>query len=45
VSLDLILVNGDPLTNISDLRKVSKTVANGRVYDTAKLWRSVSFNP
>ena len=42
---DLILVNGDPLTNISDLRKVSKTVANGRVYDTAKLWRSVSFNP
>jgi imidazolonepropionase-like amidohydrolase len=42
---DLILVRGDPLTNISDLRKVSKTVTNGRVYETGKLWRSVGFKP
>jgi hypothetical protein len=40
---DLILVQGDPLTNISDLRRVSQVVANGRLYDTGKLWRSVGF--
>jgi len=42
---DLILVDGDPLTNISDLRKVSRVVANGRVFEAAKLWRSVGFRP
>ncbi len=42
---DLILVRGNPLSDISDLRKVSKTVANGRMYDTAKLWKSVGFGP
>ncbi len=40
---DLILVEGDPLTNIGDLRKVSRVVANGRVYDPAKLWQTVGF--
>ncbi|HXA48882.1 MAG TPA: amidohydrolase family protein [Candidatus Acidoferrum sp.] len=40
---DLILVDGDPLTNISDLRKVSQVVANGRLYDAATLRRSVGF--
>lgn len=42
---DLILVDGDPLTNIADLRKVSRVVANGRAFDPAKLWRSVGFQP
>jgi imidazolonepropionase-like amidohydrolase len=42
---DLILVDGDPLTNIADLRKVSRVVANGRIFDPAKLWRSVGFQP
>lgn len=42
---DLILVDGNPLANISDLRKVSRVVANGRIYDTAKLWQSVGFRP
>jgi imidazolonepropionase-like amidohydrolase len=42
---DLILVNGDPLTNIMDLRKVSRVVSNGRVYDPAKLWQAVGFKP
>jgi len=41
----MILVDGDPLTNIGDLRKVSRVVANGRVYDPAKLWQSVGFRP
>ena len=40
---DLILVKGDPLTNISDLRNVSQVIAGGRVYDSAKLWKSVGF--
>ena len=30
---DLILVDGSPLANISDLRKVSWVVANGLLYD------------
>ncbi len=33
---DLILVNGNPLANISDLRKVSRVVAAGRMYNTAE---------
>jgi imidazolonepropionase-like amidohydrolase len=42
---DLILVNGDPLTNISDLRKVTRVVANGRVFGAGQLWESVGFQP
>jgi hypothetical protein len=42
---DLILVNGNPLENISDLRMVSRVIANGRMYDTAKLWKTVGFRP
>jgi len=42
---DLILVDGDPLTQISDIRKVSHVVTAGRMYDTAKLWQSVGFRP
>jgi imidazolonepropionase-like amidohydrolase len=42
---DLILVNGNPLERIGDLRKVSKVVANGRLYQSADLWKSVGFQP
>jgi imidazolonepropionase-like amidohydrolase len=42
---DLILVDGDPLKDIADLRKVVKVIANGRVLDPAKLWQSVGFKP
>ena len=42
---DLILVDGNPLENISDIRKVSSVVANGRMYSPAKLWQSVGFKP
>ena len=41
---DMILVEGDPLVNIGDLRRVSRVVANGRLYDPVKLWRSVGFS-
>ena len=42
---DMILVDGNPLTNISDLRRVTRVVANGRVYDPSRLWQSVGFKP
>jgi imidazolonepropionase-like amidohydrolase len=42
---DLILVPGNPLETISDLRKVTSVVTNGNMYDTAKLWQSVGFKP
>jgi imidazolonepropionase-like amidohydrolase len=41
---DLILVDGNPLTNFSDIRKVSKVIANGRLFDAAQLGRSVGFH-
>jgi imidazolonepropionase-like amidohydrolase len=41
---DLVLVDGNPLVNISDIRRVVKVVANGRLYDSGKLARSVGFN-
>jgi imidazolonepropionase-like amidohydrolase len=42
---DLILVEGDPLADIKDLRRLSKVVANGRLFDASKLWESVGFRP
>jgi imidazolonepropionase-like amidohydrolase len=40
---DLILVDGDPVANIGDIRKVARVVANGRMYDCGRLWESVGF--
>lgn len=42
---DLIVVDGNPLERITDLRRVRVVVANGRRYDPATLWRSVGFTP
>ena len=42
---DLIVVDGDPLSDIRNLRRVSMVVKAGRAYDTAKLWRMVGFQP
>jgi imidazolonepropionase-like amidohydrolase len=42
---DMILVEGNPLANVSDLRRVARVVANGRVYDPSHLWQSVGFKP
>ena len=42
---DLILVDGNPLVSFGDIRKVSRVVANGRLYGAASLWRSVGFRP
>lgn len=42
---DLILVDGEPLKDIRDLRKVSRVIVRGRIYDPAKLRESVGFRP
>jgi imidazolonepropionase-like amidohydrolase len=41
---DLMLVDGNPLKDISDLRRVVKVVRDGRMYDSKRLGRSVGFN-
>jgi imidazolonepropionase-like amidohydrolase len=41
---DLLLVEGDPLENISDIRRVVSVVSDGRMYDSKKLGRSVGFS-
>ena len=42
---DMILVGGNPLANVADLRRVVRVVAHGRVYDPSPLWQSVGFKP
>jgi imidazolonepropionase-like amidohydrolase len=42
---DLIIVDGNPLENISNIRKVKTVISNGRRYECAKLWESVGFKP
>jgi imidazolonepropionase-like amidohydrolase len=42
---DVILVDGNPLENISDIRKVSAVFAAGRMFQPAALWQSVGFKP
>lgn len=39
---DFILVEGDPVKNISDLRNRKLVFANGNIYDPAKLYRAIS---
>ncbi len=42
---DLILINGDPLADIHNTRKVEYVITNGTMYHTAELWQSVGFKP
>ena len=42
---DLILVDGDPARNISDIRRTSLVIKNGDVLDPAALYRSVGVKP
>jgi len=42
---DLIILEGDPLENISNIRKVSFVMTQGRLFDCAKLWQIVGFKP
>jgi imidazolonepropionase-like amidohydrolase len=42
---DVILVDGDPSTNISDIRKVSTVVRNGVLYRSADIYRALGIKP
>jgi imidazolonepropionase-like amidohydrolase len=42
---DLILVDGDPTINISDLRKVRTVVRGDRLYDSAELFQAMGVAP
>ena len=38
---DLILVDGNPLRNISDIRRVEMTIKDGSIYNTEKLYAAI----
>ncbi len=38
---DLIIVDGDPTTNISDIRRVVTVIKDGKVFDAREVARSV----
>ena len=42
---DLVIVRGDPLADLSAIRRTWLVVARGRVYDSAALWKLVGFRP
>lgn len=42
---DLILVDGDPTTNISDIRRVVLTIKDGVLHDTAELYKAIGVKP
>ena len=42
---DMLLLNGDPLADIRNTRRIAKTISGGAVYDPAPLWESVGFKP
>lgn len=42
---DILLLDGDPLDNISNIRKIKFVVAQGRLFDSAGLRKTVGFKP
>lgn len=42
---DLIILDGNPLESIHNIRKVEFVITNGTMYNCAELWRSVGFQP
>jgi imidazolonepropionase-like amidohydrolase len=42
---DLIILNGNPLEDIHNTRRVEYVIADGVMFRTADLWRSVGFRP
>lgn len=42
---DVIVVDGNPLENISDIRKVDTIFTGGKMYKPAPLWKAVGFTP
>jgi imidazolonepropionase-like amidohydrolase len=42
---DLLIVNGNPLERIRDIRKVEQVLTGGRMYACSELWQAVGFQP
>ncbi len=42
---DLIVLDGSPLDDIRNTRRIHRVITNGRVFDPAPLWRSAGFQP
>jgi imidazolonepropionase-like amidohydrolase len=42
---DLVLVDGNPAVNISDIRRCRVTIKNGAIFDDAKLYAAVGIEP
>lgn len=42
---DIVIVDGDPLERMEDIRKVWKTIAAGRVYEPREQWERAGFKP
>jgi imidazolonepropionase-like amidohydrolase len=42
---DIIILDANPLDNISNIRKIRFVVTQGRLFDCAKLWETVGFKP
>jgi imidazolonepropionase-like amidohydrolase len=42
---DLLVLDANPLDNISNIRTVLLVMKDGRLYDSAALWRGAGFNP
>jgi imidazolonepropionase-like amidohydrolase len=42
---DMILIDGNPIADFGAMRRVTRVISNGRVFDPAQLWQSVGFQP
>ena len=42
---DLLIVDGNPVENISEIRKIETVMKGGRMYKAAALWESIGFKP
>jgi imidazolonepropionase-like amidohydrolase len=42
---DLVVLGGDPIADIHNIRKVESVVARGKTYEPAPLWRLIGFSP
>jgi imidazolonepropionase-like amidohydrolase len=42
---DIIILDGNPLESIHNIRRVELVITNGVMYNCAELWRSVGFTP
>jgi imidazolonepropionase-like amidohydrolase len=42
---DLIVLDGNPLDDVHNTRRIYRVITGGRVFDPAPLWQSVGFRP